>query len=271
MSTDHNTQPTETLKKYLAGLNDADGNLCFVFYKTKAGFKVTLKWALVTANSIDKDFQCIKSLHEAFGLGTILFLAQRETWAPTALWQIQRVGELEKFIPHIAKYSVIKGRHYMRLLEKRRELAGKILSVEEIAELKKWAKQSRTDSGPLKPNNFPSSAWLAGMIDGDGSLVCKYQAQKKYWRMRFTLALHNQDYPCLSFIQKAFGGEIYQHGNKNVSRIELNLGFSKSSGAMKFLHYVYPNLRMKKHCAQILLTAHKQRLSERTSTEEATV
>lgn len=270
---DTSTRTTETLHKYTAGLVDTDGNLCFTFYKVSGGFKLRLKFALMTAESVDKDFRCIKELHSRYGLGSLVYPARRNNWSPTALWQIQRGNELERFIPHIAKHMYIKGKHFMRLLETYRSLSGTILDEEQIRNLKMWSKQSRTDTGPLKPKNFPSPAWLAGVIDGDGSLVCSYQNTKKYLKMNLTIAEAVYDLPCLQFIQNAWGGRIYRHGGRQVEvyRFDINLGMAYSARALRLLHAVYPHLRMKKYKAQQILTAHKQRLSERTSTEEATV
>jgi hypothetical protein len=78
----------------------------------------------------------------------------------------------------------------------------------------------------------------------------------------------------LFFIQKAFGGNIYKHGSSqtaDIQRLEINLGFSNNSKASKFLHYVLPHLMMKKHTAEMILAKHKQRLSEKAPSGEATV
>lgn len=263
---------TESLKKYTAGLSDADGCLGFAFFKKGNSYKVGLKFALLAAESVDRDFQCIQELHGRFRMGTLCYPKQRnEKWAPTILWQIQSTNELERFIPHIAKYGYIKPSHFIRLLEKRRDIGDTPLSKKDVEELKRWSKQSRSDSGPQKPKNHPTGAWLAGLTDGDGSLGCKYEAAKKFWRMRYTIALHEQDMACLTFIQKAFGGNIHTHGSPHIKALEINLGFSQSSKAIKFLHHMYPHLRMKKYRAQEILTKHKQRLSEGTPTGEATV
>lgn len=269
-------QQTEALKKYLAGLFDADGSISFHFYKlVDGGYRAGLKWSLMTTSSIDRNFKTLHMLHEAFPYGSICYPDRRkEAWEPVALWQIQHKGELEKFIPHIAKYAYIKGGHLMRMLEKRREISGRSLSEAEVKALKVWAKQSRRDTRPLKSKNYPSAAWLAGITDGDGSLICKYQPKKKYMRMRYTIAEADNDVTALEFIQRAFGGEIRLHGSSStatVKRLELNLGHSNTAKTRKFLHYILPHLRMKKHAAEQILAQHKQRLSERTPTGEATV
>ena len=264
------------MKKYLAGLFDADGSICFSFFKLANGnFKMRLKWSLMTTENIDRDFKTITLLHDTFPFGSLCFPKSRNpAWANVALWQIQNGTELEKFIPHIAKYAFIKGGHLMRMLEKRREIGEMELSEITVKELKSWAKQSRKDTKPLKPRNYPSAAWLAGITDGDGSLVCVYQPRKKYTRMRYTISEADADVSALDFIKHAFGGSIYKHGSSSqadIRRLDINLGYSQSSKAQKFLHYMLPHLKMKKHSAEVILAKHKQRLSAETPVGEATV
>lgn len=262
----------ESLKKYLAGFVDADGTIAFHFNKTVNGFfRAGLQFCVVQTEANDHTFKVMKMLHAAFGVGHLFETPGRgENHSPQIQWRVCDRHELERFLPHIIKYMVIKGRHFQRMLEKRRELAGKNLTEEEVKELKKWAKESRLDTGPLKHRNYPSPAWTAGYVDGDGCFRLYPPKRGRSAELRLKIASWRPDACALQLIQKAYGGRLYATSS-TVNTYYLNMGKSFYGTAKKFLGDVMPHLRLKKHQAEMILHWHKQRLNEEAPTGEAIV
>lgn len=262
----------ESLKKYLAGFVDADGTLAFHFNKTESGyFSVGLQFVIVQAESNDPDFKLLKMLHAKFGVGNLNGPYQRtKQQSPQMLWGVRDKNELEKFLPHIIKYMVIKGKHFQRMLEKRRELTGKQLTESQIKELKAWAKQSRMDTGPVKYRNYPLPAWTAGYVDGDGCFRLYPKKKNRAEELRLKIASWKPDRCASELLLKHYGGRLLD-SSATVNTYYLNMGASFYGTAKKFLGDVLPHLRLKKHKAEMILYWHKQRLSEATPTGEAIV
>lgn len=258
---------TETLAKYIAGLTDADGSLSLTAAKLPDGtFRPSLVFKIVQADSVDKDFKTITALHEATKLGRLQYTKAKGNKAPTCSWCISAYNELELFLPRIAKYLVIKGQHFKRSFDWYKSIRGKRYNQQELTWFRQNLKQSRADAGPLKPKNYPSAAWLAGYTDGDG---CLYGGSRQ---KLFTVSFHKDDLCGVELIQKAFGGHIYHNlwkNNPNVSQYRLSIGGKKQLNAtgVKFIRYILPHLKIKRHKAEQLLAMHQQRLNERDSTE----
>ena len=255
----------ESILKYLAGYFDADGCAVPVFAKQSNGvFNFYLRVTITASANIDLGYRNLIALRDACGgIGNIVHAAQADNpnWSPTATWTISKKEELESFIPQVAKHMVIKGTQFMNLLELRRSLAGVPLTLDDVKRLKVECAVYRRASGPIRPKKFPTPAWLAGLVDGDGSLVCEYQDAKNYWRMRLTLALHTNDSHALEFIARTHGGAIYDHG-QHAKRLDIGLGFSQRGKIDSLLRPLTKHLRLKKHRAEIILHRHSQRLSE---------
>lgn len=267
-----NTLFTETLAKYLAGFIDADGSLSLFAIKQNDGtFYPALTFKICQASSIDHNFRLLTSLFNKVKLGRI-YIRQNQPGnkADICEWVIRPTNELEMFIPRIAKYLVIKGKHFSRTLEWYRSIKGTRYSQQELKWLRLNLQQSRVDTGPLKPKNYPSSAWLAGYMDGDG---CIYIGKRQ---SLFTISFHKNDMQAPILIQKAFGGHIYAglwKTNPSVMQYRLTLGGRETLNAsgLKLLRYVIPHLQIKKYKVEQLLARHQQRLNEEAPTGEATV
>jgi hypothetical protein len=262
---------TETLAKYIAGLTDADGSLSLSAAKYSDGtFRPSLTFKIVQAESIDKDFKLITSLHEKTKLGRLNYTEANGNRARTCSWCISASNELELFLPRIMKYLIIKGQHFKRSYDWFKDIKGNKYTQQELTWFRQNLKQSRADTGPLKPKNYPSAAWLAGYADGDGCL--HIGARQKL----FTVTFHVQDICAIELIQKAFGGNVY-HGlwknNPYVSQYRLSLGGKQllNPSGKNFIKYILPHLQIKRHKAEQLLAMHQQRLNERASSEEAIV
>lgn len=174
-------------------------------------------------------------------------------------------------VPRITKHMCVKAKHLQRMFEKWREIRGVALSSAQCDELKSFSKASRADSGPLKPKNHPSFAWMSGYIDGNGCYYSKFRVRKNGNNsqvMNLEVVCHGNDAAILAFMQKAFGGAISPAGNgANAMRWRRNLGVKDRSFALGFLPKLVSHSRLKKHKIEQMIAFHHsqpQRLSERT-------
>lgn len=244
----------ETLNKYVAGFVDADGALSFYFNKTVDGhFRICLQFSIVQIDNRGRGFKLLQDLRDAYDVGSIHNIEVKNQ----KCWRVSSKNDLEKFLPHIIKHMVIKGKHFQRMLDKRRELSGVNLTQEQVDELRKFAKESRADTGPTRYKKNASPSWLAGYIDGDGYFRC---SGREHW-----LKIHVQksDVCSVELIQSTYGGKIYKTTKENIKEFKLNFGASFYGTATKVLKAIIPHLRLKRHDAEMILYWHKQRLNEK--------
>jgi hypothetical protein len=275
----------EVLVKYLAGLIDSDGTISFNFNAPNAdrtAFKLYMNIAICSSEAVDFH-RFIATLPDQTGFGRV-DTTQGHNKSSHAMnrWTVMKRPELEMLIPRIVKHAFVKGGHLQRLFEIWREKRGQSLSVEECEALKEFSKASRLESGPLKSKNFPSYAWLAGYLDGNGSFRVgrkrngSYKGEPRYSNQASVHAsCHKGDGAVLEFIHKAHGGYVKQHSsNANCMVWERNLGPKDRSFALDFLPRLVQHSRLKKHKIEQLIASHRnrpQRLSEQTLEGEATV
>lgn len=253
----------ETEIKYLAGLIDADGSLYFNFVKYKDKYNVRLLLVLQQSESIDKDGCFIKSLRKYMGFVQTIKM-DNEKWSDANRWVVTNANELNMLLPRLTKHMVIKAKHFKYMHEKYNSIYGKSVSYEEMLALKEFAKISRKNTGPLKPKNHPTWAWIAGYLDGDG---CYYMRnRKKNWgiftELQVSVVAHNDDLDGLRLLNKAFNGKIRKHTKENTYTWIRNLGNSDRSFAIAFLRKVHWHSQLKKHKIEQLLNFHLQRLNE---------
>lgn len=244
----------ETLNKYVAGFVDADGTLAFHFNKTVDGFfRIGLQFGITQIDNRGRGFKLLQDLRDAYDVGNITDVKDKNQ----KYWKVAGKNDLEKFLPHIIKHMVIKGKHFQRMLEKRRELSGVDLTQDQVDELRRFAKESRADTGSTRYKKNASPAWLAGYIDGDGYLRC---SGREHW-----LKIHVQksDVCSVELIQRTYGGKIYDTAKENIKEFRLNFGASFYGIATKVLKAIIPHLRLKRHDAEMILYWHKQRLNEK--------
>lgn len=244
----------ETLNKYVAGFVDADGTLAFHFNKTVDGFfRIGLQFGITQIDNRGRGFKLLQDLRDAYDVGSITDVKDKNQ----KYWKVAGKNDLEKFLPHIIKHMVIKGKHFQRMLEKRRELSGVDLTQDQVDELRRFAKESRADTGSTRYKKNASPAWLAGYIDGDGYLRC---SEREHW-----LKIHVQksDVCSVELIQRTYGGKIYDTAKENIKEFRLNFGASFYGIATKVLKAIIPHLRLKRHDAEMILYWHKQRLNEK--------
>jgi hypothetical protein len=269
----------EELVKYLAGLIDADGSISFNFNnpnKDKSAYTLSLRIELASSDAVDFH-GFIPSLPDLTKFGSVGRYGDKNQFTK---WVVTSRSNLEMLVPRLVKHMVAKAKHLLRMFNKWKEKRGKLLSVVECDELRAFSKGSRYESGPLKPKNHPSWAWLAGYLDGNGcyrSARCKsgtYNGKQCYrWQASVQAACHIGDVGVLEFIQKAHGGYIKKHSNSENCMIwERSLGKRDRSFALSFLADLVSHSRLKKHkIEQLIAFHHQQRLSGQTPAGEATV
>lgn len=263
----------ETLTKYLAGLFDADGSVNFAFMENKKDtgiYRCSLRAEISASSAIDRH-GFISSLPEKTGFGATYTREYKSAHSDNLFfrWSVQSSRDVEMLIPRLIKHSCVKARHMQRMLDTWRELQGVALSKDRCDELREFSRQSRGDSGPMKPKNHPTWAWLAGYIDGNGTLNLAKFKSKSNTTCQVCLTCHIGDSQVLEFVQKAHGGYIYKHGsNDNCMVWKRNLGNKDRSFALRFLPEIVRHSRLKRHkLEQMLSFHHQQRLNKQTSTE----
>lgn len=265
---------TETDIKYLAGLMDADGSMCFHFRKYKDRYNISIKLVLQQSESIDRDGKFISWLSEFGGFKQhIKLTGKSENWRNANRWTVTSNEQLNMLIPRLTKHMVIKAKHWQDMLDKANSIYGRSVTEEEMMALKEFAKTSRKNVGPLKDKKHPTWAWVAGYIDGDG---CYYMRnRKKNWGIQKELLVrviaHNDDTCSLSLLHKAFGGRLKKNDYEDTWYWSRNLGNADASFAIMFLRKMVRHSRLKKHKIEMMLHHHLQRLSESASTEDAIV
>ncbi len=267
-------QLTETDVKYLAGLMDADGSMSFQFVPYKDRFNVRLLLKLQQSLSIDLGGVFIRGLTDFGGSAQFIEMSsENPNWSDAYRWNVQSVEQLNMLVPRLTKHMIIKARHWDRLLTKYNELFGKSVSEQEMLELIEFSNISRKDTGPLKEKKHPTWAWVAGYVDGDG---CYYKRTRnkngrKYTELIVRIVAHNDDMPGLNLLHKAFGGRLDKSNYEETHSWTRNLGPKDTQFAVMFLKKMHRHSRLKKWKIEQLLHYHSQRLSDKTSTEEAIV
>lgn len=263
---------TETDIKYLAGLLDADGSLCFHFRKYGDKWNVSLKLVLQQSLSIDHEGKYINSLSSYMGFVQPIDLKD-EKWSNANRWTVTSNEELNMLIPRLTKHMVIKARHWQDMLDRYNMIYGRSVNSIEMNELKEFAKTSRKNVGPLKDKKHPSWGWVAGYLDGDG---CYYMRNRKknwgvYTELLVRVVCHDDDIISLKLLEKAFGGNLKKNNHEDTHYWTRNLGNGDASFALHFLRKVVRHSRLKKHKIEQMIHHHLQRLSELTPKGDAIV
>lgn len=253
----------ETFVKYLSGLLDADGSLSFMFTPPRQGsenYYVSMMLTLASSDTIDKH-GFIESLPALTGFGAVYRNDAKHPQCKT--WTVTKRADLEMLLPRVIKHMVIKGKHWQRLLDIRREHRGAPITRSQCDLLSIAAKKSRIENvGPIKPKNHPTWAWLAGYLDGDGHFTYTCCNKNGAPNINVGATAHENDASVLQFLHKAFGGYIYPHaGAKHVQRWRRNLGPRDASFALRFLPKLAQHSRLKRYHIEQILHIHSQRLN----------
>lgn len=257
----------ESLVKYLAGLLDADGSLSFAFkhdQNREGRYFVGLKLGLTASDAVDHS-RFVESLPVLTGMGTVSRYGKQNQFA---VWSVSVRTDIEMLVPRLVKHMCIKAVHWNWTLDMWRSIRtqNKTINVEERVVLTEASKESRRNSsGPLKPKNHPTWAWLAGYLDGDGCY--SYRKNKGYpgqeqWTINVSAVAHINDLCVLKFLQKSFGGILIEQGqSENVKVWRRALGYNNRDFALGFLPNLAKHSRMKRYKIDAMIHHHQQRLS----------
>lgn len=263
----------ESLIKYLAGLMDSDGSLSFQFrvWKKDADiYFLGLTLSIASSDAIDQH-GFIDRLPELTGMGGVYRYGKDGRYKA---WKVHKSSSLEMVLPRLIKHMVVKGKHWQWMLDTWRKQRAVWYSSFMREELSLASKKSRIENaGPAKPKNHPTWAWLAGYLDGDGWYRYRYQKPPaNYWQIFVGAVAHENDIAVLKFLQNAFGGNIFAHGQSaNVKTWRRNLGAKDASFALRFLPKIAKHSRLKRHQIDQIIHHHRQRLSVSAPEGEAIV
>jgi hypothetical protein len=255
----------ESLVKYLAGLCDSDGCLSFSFapaWKSEDRY-CFLRMTIVQTEFADKGGAFMRSLPELTGLGSFIsYESKNENHSIRNEWRVGSVSDVEKLLPRLIKHMVIKARHWQWMLETYRNLRSKTLTPDDCAELKARSKESRLNTGPIKPRNYPSWAWTCGFLEGDGGFRNRYYKKTGRQEINVRVEIGKSDKCAIDLLYKSFGGLVYEKERTIVWR--RSLGAKNASFAKHFLSKLLRFSHIKRHQMEKILAYHRQRLNEST-------
>lgn len=237
--------------KYLAGLSDADGSLSFKFSKSRHGDYYGIGLMLEISASVGYDRKgYLEELANRVG-SCIVKKYENPNHQDAYIFRVQSRRDINTFLPRLVKHMVIKGGHWKRMYDTYCNYRGKRLTEEQVEVLRGWAQESRKQTGPIKPKNHPTWAWVAGYLDGDGS----YQLPKSGTVM-VQVKAHVDDTVGIELLQKAFGGNIYSHKDPNTKIWQITMGKMNKSRALMFLPRVHKHSRFKQWKIEQMLAFH---------------
>lgn len=268
----------ETLVKYLAGILDADGSSTFTFRRQRDQhdadlYYPSLRVQLSSSTAIDR-LGFVETLPSLTGMGTFSRYGAKQQFKT---WMVTKRSDLEMLMPRLVKHMLVKAKHWQWQFDCVRESRGKLLTPAQCDEMKEASKVSRaTRSGPLKPKNHPSWAWLAGYLDGDGWYRMKrYTNRDGYprWNISVGAVAHLNDIEVLRFLERTLGGIVRGHGQSpNVFVWYRNLGAEQRDYALRALPYLAKHSRLKRDKIDQMIHHHRQqRLNPLTPQGEAIV
>ncbi len=249
---------SETEKKYLAGLLDADGSLSYAFNN---GY-LSLVMHLSMSESIDREGKYAKYLGSK--VGKLLTRKRDDNWAVQNEWVVRKRSDLEHLLPHITKHMVVKGKKWQHMLETFRAYKARPITKEDMFSLRQVADALR---GPLRAKKHPTWAWTAGYIDGDGWYLCRQR--KTQIERHVGVVSHGEHLEGLELLHKAFGGVLKE--DRGHYRWIKNLGPRDKQFAISFLKKMVNHTHLKKWKIEQLLSTYSQRLSDFTPTGDAIV
>lgn len=119
-------------------------------------------------------------------------------------------------------------------------------TVEDIETVRETVKLKRKEAAPEK--NYPSRAWMAGYIDGDGCLHSSFRKKDGNLEFKLTVVSHLTQRAGIDLLHKAFKGYVTTQGD--CVRWSLSLSVTKGKQVLNFFSQ---HLVMKKDQAYLIL------------------
>lgn len=226
--------------KYVAGFFDSDGSVGLNWCRSKVNtdcFRFTLR---ITFAQHSLRRSVLEEIQKKFGFGNIqdkdregLHLVFNSNYA-------LRVAE------RIHKHCVIKG-EYLRNLMHIFQNNNVEYTKQEKDLLMSQLKILRKQKNP-RIYNYPSRKWMAGYIDGDGSLYSSWNKQKENMKPMLAAATSTWDTAGVELLQKAYKGSIfYKKGDGVVWQLPL------TKENIPILKHLANNLILKKRNAEFII------------------
>lgn len=246
--------------KYYAGLIDADGSFILKPYKTDKGYVIRSQFKL--------ELKCSSEW-------VMLPLAD-EFSAPICKCSRTdiRTGETYESV-----YLYITSDRCVRLMEQlRQHLVVKqplvdallkfdkhVVSKEELKQIRTYCKAARDCLSPTHKTKV-SRQWMAGYIDGDGSISSSYRKRGGCLSFKLTVASNVNDPQGLVLLHKAFGGFIV-YGKNNEMWWGLHIG--RNNIEKVFGHFIQ-HLKLRRKQANLVISEVRNRPTyKRNSPEKA--
>lgn len=210
--------------KYYAGIFDADGSFDVQFTKRKENQYYSQ--IRCTLYQVESRREVLDNLAKAFDVPV--------RNSKCCLCVTLNCSKAIQFIQQVKNHLVIK----KPVAEKVLELDKILCTKAETKELRKLIKSSREISSTEK--NFPSRKWMAGYIDGDGSLNSYFNKKTGLVEFRLSIVSHKSQRAAIDLILKCFGGRVHSDGN--CIRYALTLNYS----TREKLRYFGKHLLLKK-------------------------
>lgn len=194
--------------KYYAGLFDADGTFDVQF--TKRAENSYYSQVRCTLYQIEKRRKVLDDLAKEFDV--------KVTKSKGCLCVTLNCSKAIKFIQQVKNHLIIK----KPVAEKVLELDKVFCTKEETKLIRKQIQLARLQTLPER--NFPSRKWMAGYVDGDGSLNSYFNKKTGLVEYRLSIVSHESQDAAINLIHKCFGGRV--HKDKNCMRYALTLNYS---------------------------------------------
>ncbi len=271
--------------EYLAGFVDGEGSLSLS--RIPRGQSYHEYCVRVTIANTDRAI--LREIQEDWG-GTIHSMGHRRSrWKPgfVLVWTNAAAARL---LFRVRRYLKVKSQHADALLEftehlqnckRRRDELGRLLTLSEgeteireaffrrlkrlnlkgVAGLSQGNETSDSDRLGRRDRN-PSARYLAGFIDGEGSLMITKSRSRKSGNVQYRarMSISNTDREILEQISDRYGGTIHQLSRGNP-RWKLGYMLVWSEGLIgNLLEAVGPHLRLKRRqsAVQLKFLRHKE-------------
>jgi len=235
-----NRKHSEQLNKYLAGYIDGDGCFSIGFKKRQDGFYGVRVRCLVSSGfNIDCDGQLLRAFRDFYNLGSITIIEKKNPkHHPITVWELG-CKDTQILFNRIGKHLRVKGTHAENLIWLYNNLKDIDLTKDHIKELREFSDCSRKNSKWLKHPKHPSWAWVAGMVDSDGSLQysIRYRKDRKNPSNVLLIAVTaaEKDEHIINFLHKAFRGRVRHQEKLKAYTWERALGKQNEKFALPFL------------------------------------
>lgn len=214
--------------KYYAGLFDADGSFDFRPNKRDNGkYYIDIKAVLY-----QKDVRVLIELAQKFDVPI------KQTKGCCSV--ILQGNKAKRLMEMIKNHLVIKKQVVEYLLQ----IKGS--TVDDVSVVRETVKAKRKEAAPEK--DFPSRAWMAGYVDGDGCILSSFRKTDGNLEFKLSVVSHKTQRAGIDLMHKAFKGIIVEQGDC----VRWNVSLSVTKGK-QVLSYFTKHLVMKQDQAYLVL------------------